>query len=175
MVAPERCSNVSMVPGWHPMVVHFPIALTLTAGLALIAARIVPNASLAETLATIGTWNLCAGAVAALFALATGLAAVLDLEVGAATRAAVSTHVKWAMFTSMALILASVWRAAGSAARSRPSWLFVAVLSAICTALSATGYFGGANVYRYGVGVERAGYADGRPRLEDAGRDRVAP
>jgi uncharacterized membrane protein len=94
------------------MVVHFPIALTLTAGLALIAARIVRNASLAETLATIGTWNLCAGAVAALFALATGLAAVLDLEVGAAARAAISTHVKWAMFTSMALILACVWRAA---------------------------------------------------------------
>ncbi len=147
---------MTFMPAWHPMVVHFPIALTLTAGVTLCAARLVRDESLAATLATIGTWNLCAGAVAALFALGTGLAAVLDLQVSAAARAAISTHVKWAIFTSMALLLTSVWRGAGSAMRSRPSWLFVAVLSAICVALVATGYFGGENVYRYGVGVERA-------------------
>ena len=147
-------ATVSVLPGWHPMVVHFPIALTLSAGAALIAARLVRQDSLAETRAMVGTWNLCAAAVAALFALATGLAGVLDLQVGAAARAAISTHVKWAMFTSMALILVSVWRGAGSAPRARPSWLFVVVLSAICVALSMTGYFGGENVYRYGVGVD---------------------
>ena len=141
-------------PGWHPMVVHFPIALTLSAGVALISARLVRQESLAETLATVGTWNLCAGSVAALFALATGLAGILDLQVGVAARAAIATHVKWAMFTSVALILVSVWRAAGSAARARPSWAFIIVLSAICAALSMTGYFGGQNVYRFGVGVE---------------------
>jgi uncharacterized membrane protein len=146
---------MSLVPGWHPIIVHFPIALTLSAGVALIAARLVRNESLAETLASVGTWNLCAGAVAALFALATGLAGVLDLQVGAAARAAISTHVKWAMFTSMVLVLVSVWRGAGSAPRSRPSWLFVVVLSVTCVALSMTGYFGGENVYRHGVGVER--------------------
>ncbi len=145
-----------MVPGWHPLVVHFPIALTLSGGACLLAARLVRSEPLSETLATIGTWNLCGGAVAALFALGTGLASVLDLQVGAAARVAISTHVKWAMFTSMALLLASVWRGAGSAPGSRPSWLFVAVLSAICVALAATGYFGGENVYRFGVGVERA-------------------
>jgi uncharacterized membrane protein len=147
---------VTLVPGWHPLVVHFPIALTLSAGVALIAARVTRRESLAETLATVGTWNLCAGAVAALFALATGLAGVLDLQVGAAAHDAIATHVKWAMFTSMALVLVSVWRGAGSAPKSRPSWLFVIVLSAVCVALSLTGYFGGENVYRHGVGVERA-------------------
>jgi uncharacterized membrane protein len=146
---------VNLVPGWHPMVVHFPIALTLTAGLSLIAAKVVRSDSLAATLATIGTWNLCIGAVAALFALATGLAGVLDLQVGAAAHAAISAHVKWGIFTALALLLASVWRGAGSAQQSRPSWLFVAVLSAVCVALSATAFLGGENVYRYGVGVER--------------------
>jgi uncharacterized membrane protein len=145
------------MPGWHPMVVHFPIALTLSAGAALLAAKLVHREALAESLATVGTWNLCAGALAALFALATGLAGVLDLQVDAAARAAISTHVKWAIFTSMALLLVSVWRGAGSAPKSRPSWLFVIVLSVICLALAMTGYFGGQNVYRHGVGVERAG------------------
>ena len=138
------------------MVVHFPVALTLTAGLFFIGARVVRSEPSAATFATVGTWNLCIAAVAALFALATGLAAVLDLQVGAAAHAAISSHVKWAMFTSLALLLVSVWRGAGSAQHSRPSWLFVAVLGAICIALSVTAYFGGENVYRYGVGVERS-------------------
>jgi uncharacterized membrane protein len=138
------------------MVVHFPVALTLAAAFFLIAARVVRSEPLAATLATVGTWNLSAAAVAALFALATGLAGVLDLQVDAAAHAAISSHVKWAMFTSLALILASVWRGAGSAQQSRPSWLFVAVLAAICIGQSATAYLGGQNVYRYGVGVERA-------------------
>ena len=144
---------MTIVPGWHPLIVHFPIALTLTAGLALLVAKLARNESLAETLALIATWNLAAGAIAALFALATGLAGVLDLQVGDAARAAISTHVKWAMFTSMALILTAVWRGAGNAPRSRPSWLLVAVLSAVCAAWSVTGYFGGENVYRFGIGV----------------------
>jgi uncharacterized membrane protein len=147
---------MNLLPGWHPMVVHFPIALTLSAGAALIAAKLVRQQPLAETLATVGTWNLCAGGLAALFALATGLAGVLDLHVGPAARAALATHVKWAIFTSLALVLVSVWRGAGSAPRSRPSWLFVIVLCAACVALSLTGYFGGENVYRHGLGVERS-------------------
>jgi uncharacterized membrane protein len=147
---------MTIVLCWHPMVVHFAIALTLSAGAALITAKVVRRESLAETLATVGTWNLCAGAVAALLALATGLAAVLDLHVDDAAHAAISTHVKWAMFTSMALMLVSVWRGAGSAPRSRPSWAFAIVLGAVCVALAFTAYFGGENVFRHGVGVERA-------------------
>jgi uncharacterized membrane protein len=138
------------------LVVHFPIALTLTAGLLLIAAKVVRNDSLAATLATTGTWNLCMGAIAALFALATGLAAVLDIQVGAAAHAAIASHVKWAMFTSLALLLTAVWRGAGNAQQSRPTGLFLLVLALTCMALAVVGYHGGENVYRYGIGVERA-------------------
>lgn len=147
---------MSLEPGWHPLVVHFPIALALTAGLLLAAAKWVRSESLAATLATTGTWNLCIGAVAALFALATGLAAVLDLHVGAAAHASIGTHVKWAMFTSLALLLTAVWRGAGNAQQSRPTGFFLLVLTLTCMALAVVGYHGAQNVYRYGIGVERA-------------------
>jgi uncharacterized membrane protein len=146
---------MSLEPGWHPLVVHFPIALTLTAGLLLIAAKLVRNDVRAATLATIGTWNLCMGAIAALFALATGLAATLDLQVGAAAHASIAAHVKWAMFTTLVLLLTAVWRGAGAAQQSRPSGLFLVVLTVSCLALAVVGYHGGENVYRYGIGVER--------------------
>jgi len=105
--------------------------------------------------ATVGTWNLCLGAVAAVFALGSGLSAVLDLEVSAVVRAAISQHMKWAMFTTLLLVLLAVWRGAGAAPGSRPSWVFIVVLLAATAALGITGYRGGKNVYDYGVGVRK--------------------
>jgi uncharacterized membrane protein len=137
------------------MVVHFPLALVVTAAFVLVAARLLRQERHAATLATVGTWNLCLGALAALFALATGLAAVLDLHVGLAARQALSLHVKWAIFTTLALVLLAVWRGAGVAQESRPSWVFIVVLMAATAALIMTGYRGGQNVYQYGIGVNQ--------------------
>jgi uncharacterized membrane protein len=146
---------MSPLPSWHPLVVHFPIALVLSATALLLAARLLRSESLAASVATVGTWNLCLGAAAALFALGTGLGAVLDLDVSAAARQAISAHLKWAMSTTFLLVLLGVWRGAGSASRSRPSWLFLVVLIAASAALILTGYRGGKNVFEYGVGVRK--------------------
>jgi uncharacterized membrane protein len=135
------------------MMVHFPLALVLTATALLLMARMSRSDQAAATLATVGTWNLCLGAVAALLALATGLGAVIDLHIGAAAHQAISIHLKWAIFTSLALILLAVWRGAGTAAQSRPSWVFIVVLLAASACLVVTGYRGGQNVYRFGIGV----------------------
>jgi uncharacterized membrane protein len=147
-------------PGWHPMVVHFPLALVVTAALFLVAARLLHGRSHAATLAMVGTWNLCLGALTALFALATGLAAALHLDVSLAAHQCVSLHLKWAIFTTLALVLLAVWRGAGTAQESRPSWIFILVLLAATAALIVTGYRGGQNVYRYGVGVHGTGGAE---------------
>jgi uncharacterized membrane protein len=145
---------VSSLP-WHPIVVHFPLALVISAAVFFLAARVLRSDALAANLAIVATWNLCLGAVAAVVALATGLAAVLDLDVGADVHQAISLHLKWAMFTTLLLVLLAVWRGAGTAQPSRPSWLFVIVLTVAAAALIVTGYRGGQNVYDYGVGVKK--------------------
>jgi uncharacterized membrane protein len=144
------------------MVVHFPLALGVTAALLLAAARLLRQGRWSATLATVGTWNLCLGAAAALFALATGLAATLHLQVGPAAHQAISLHFKWAAFTTLALVLLAVWRGAGSAQDSRPTWIFIVVLAAATAALIVTGYRGGQNVYRHAVGVQSAAASDAR-------------
>jgi uncharacterized membrane protein len=137
------------------MVVHFPLALVVTAAALLLAARLVPRDSHAGILATVGTWNLCLGALAALFALGTGLVGVIDLHVGPDARRSISMHAAWALFTSLSLLLLAVWRGAGNGLASRPSWLLLIILLATTGALIFTGYRGGQNVYRYGVGVSQ--------------------
>ena len=125
---------MKLLPGWHPMVVHFPLALVVTAALFLLSARLLRRESYVATLATVGTWNLCLGAFAALLALATGLAATVGLHAGVAAHQSLSAHVKWAIFTTLAL-----------------------VLLAATAALIVTGYHGGQNVYRHGIGVITTG------------------
>jgi len=149
---------------WHPIAVHFPLALVTTGAAALSAARVWERRR--ATLATVGTWNLCLGALGALSALATGLAALASVEIGAAARAAVGLHVKWAVFTAVGVVLAAVWRGAGAFADARPSRWFLGVLWALVAALVMTGYRGGQNVYRYGVGVTRAATAAGPQNRE---------
>jgi uncharacterized membrane protein len=154
---------MNILPGWHPIAVHFPLALVVTATLLLLAARLVRAERYAALLATVGTWNLCLGTLAALVAIGTGLAAVLHVNAGVAAHQAISLHLRWAIFTTLALVLLAVWRGAGSAPESRPSWIFMAVLLASTAALIVTGYRGGENVYRYGVGVQTQGPADRAP------------
>ena len=136
---------------WHPIAVHFPLALVTTGAAALGAARVWTHRS--ATLATVGTWNLVLGALGAMAALATGLVALASVEIGAEAHAAVAQHVKWAIFTTVGLLLLAAWRAAGGAPDARPSRLFLGVLWALVAALIVTGYRGGQNVYRYGVGL----------------------
>jgi uncharacterized membrane protein len=138
---------------WHPMAVHFPLALVATATLVLSLARLKALERHATSLAIVGTWNLCLGALAALVALGTGLAAVIHLQVGVPARLAISVHVKWAIFSTVGLLLLAAWRGAGSAEDSRPSRPFLVLLWAVTATLIVTGYRGGQNVYRYGIGV----------------------
>jgi uncharacterized membrane protein len=137
------------------MVVHFPLALVIVAAVLFVASRLLRSDTLAGTLAIVGTWNLVLGAIAAVVALATGLSAVLDLDVSAPVHQAIGLHLRWALFTTLVLILLAVWRGAGTAQSSRPSWVFLIVLIAAAAALIFTGYRGGKNVYEYGVGVKK--------------------
>jgi uncharacterized membrane protein len=138
---------------WHPMAVHFPLALVATATMVLSLARLEALERYATSLAIVGTWDLCLGALAALVALATGLAAVIHLQVAGPARLAISVHVKWAIFSTIGLLLLAAWRGAGTAEGSRPSRLFLVLLWSVTAALIVTGYRGGQNVYRYGIGV----------------------
>lgn len=148
---------------WHPIAVHFPLALALTGACALSASRFEVLRNQSAALAMVGTWNVCLGAVGAVFAVGTGLAAVVSLHLGPEARAAVALHAKWAVSTSMALLLLAAWRGAGGAPQARPSRWFLTFMWAVAAALVITGFRGGQNVYRYGIGVQTAerGYSLG--------------
>jgi uncharacterized membrane protein len=137
----------------HPMMVHFPLALTITGALCLLCARLLRESPLQGSLAAAGTWNLILGGVSALPTLGSGLGAALHLHLSDGAQYSVSRHVIWAVCTSQLIILLAIWRGVARTSASRPSWLFLAFLFIACAGLIVTGYHGGENVYHYGLGV----------------------
>jgi uncharacterized membrane protein len=149
---------IEILPGWHPIVVHFAIGLLLPATVALCASRLIRERARAETLATVGTWNLVAGAIAAVFAVGTGLAAVFSFSnLPPATAHAISLHFFWGCAAMSVFAVLAVGRVAGIKAQTPPSTIFVVLLLLAAILMCVTGYLGGENVYRYGVGVMRTG------------------
>jgi uncharacterized membrane protein len=141
---------------WHPMLVHFPLALTLTGFLCLLASRLLEPTETRSSLAACGHWNLILGSLAAFLTLGSGLLAAWQLHAyGGGGQYSVSRHMIWAVCTSQLLALLALWRMLANAAKTPPSRLFLALLLVACGGLIVTGYYGGENVYHYAIGVRR--------------------
>jgi uncharacterized membrane protein len=140
---------------WHPMMVHFPLALTLSAFLCLLCSRLLQHRAAQSSLAACGTWNLIIAGVTALLTLGTGLVAAWHLRLHGDAQFSVSRHVIWATCTSQLVVLLALWRALAGAPEATPSRLFLVVLLIACTGFVVTGYYGGENVYHYAIGVHR--------------------
>jgi uncharacterized membrane protein len=138
---------------WHPMMVHFPLALMLTGFLCLLLSRLLQHTPLNVSLAACGTWNLVFAGITVLLTLCTGLAAAWHLQLHGGMQYSVSRHVIWAVCTSQLVVLLGLWRAFGNSVGKTPSLIFLAFALIACIGFIITGYYGGENVYHYGIGV----------------------
>jgi uncharacterized membrane protein len=140
---------------WHPMMVHFPLALTLAGAACLICTNLFKDATLQNSLAFAGTWNLMLGAAAALLTLGTGVAAAWHLTLMDGAQYSVSRHMIGAVCTSQLLAFLALYRALAVAWNSVPSAWFLLFLGIACAGLIVTAYYGGENVYHYALGVAK--------------------
>jgi uncharacterized membrane protein len=141
---------------WHPMMVHFPLALTLTGSACLACVRFLKQTTWRDSLAYCGSWNLILGATSALLTLATGLLAVAHLVVlPGGAQYSLSRHMIWAVCSGQLVALLAMWRALGVKWNSVPSLWFLVFLSLACVGLMVTGYYGGENVYHHALGVAK--------------------
>jgi uncharacterized membrane protein len=137
----------------HPMMVHFPLALTLTGFFCLLLSRLLQHKPLHTSLAACGTWNFIIAGITALLTLGTGLVAVWHLRLHGEMQYTVSRHVIWATCTSQLVVLLGLWRALAISPGSTPSRLFLVLAFIACAGFIVTGYYGGENVYHYAIGV----------------------
>jgi uncharacterized membrane protein len=152
---------MNLLPGWapnlHPLVVHFPIALLLTAaGLDVVGWALRCNRSLrfvATALYVLGTLAIVAAYV-------TGRAAAGTIWLPGMAHLAVKEHWDWAfralwfftILTAVRLLL--LWRVR---ADPRPALIALLTLAGLLgtVLVGETGDRGGRLVYQHGVGVAR--------------------
>jgi uncharacterized membrane protein len=146
---------IDIIPNWHPVWVHYPIALLTIATLLMILSSLRSAAPWAHTLTQVARWNLLIGGAALLPTLISGHLAYGSVLHDSAGHDAMHRHMSAAWTTTLlflpALILA--WRERSRAVGASAPVLLLMVLGT--TVLSATAWLGAENVYRHGIGVER--------------------
>ena len=137
---------------WHPIFVHFTVAL-LVASLALfVAALVFKDKPWRASALAAAWWNLWLGAGATVLTVAAGLVAYQSVgSHGDGAHAAMDTHRAWALATALPFLVLALWSV--RLPRERVALPFVAALAVATVMLGITGWMGGALVYEHGVGV----------------------
>ena len=154
MAAPTtQPSAWPIIPNFHPIVVHFPIALTIIAFLLSIAAYARRSLPISAQLAAAGHFTLWLAAIGAATAVLFGWLAYNSVNHDDAGHAAMLLHRSWAVPTAIGLILLASWDAWKYRVNELISVPMLFVLFLLSQSIAVTGWLGGEVVYRHGIGV----------------------
>lgn len=141
-----------IIPNWHPLFVHFTVALvSLATG--LFAVTPFMKSPLKEQWRTVARWNLWFGAG---FTIITGLAGLYAYNTVAhdtPSHAAMTEHRNWAIVTITLILSLAIWSIIRVRRNQALGTVFIAVMVITGGVLAVTAWHGGEVVYRYGLGV----------------------
>lgn len=144
----------------HPIIVHAPLALWVTVPVLYAMARQSAASPQAQLYAAAGTINLLIGTVASVLAMLSGVLAVSGLSVVGMAQGTLSRHIAWGVATSFVYLCITLLRTVGRPIGDLPGRWLVVALFLVTLPVVATGYYGGQNVYRFGLGVDLATATD---------------
>lgn len=144
---------IEIIPNWHPILVHFTIALFATSTGLFFVGSIFSNKSWGDTLLRVAHVNLWIGAAITILTLLAGWDAYNTVTHDAPSHAAMTDHKNWAFATAALFGVVSVWSLLTNRKTVRVGKLFLLTILVAATLLATTGYKGGEVVYRYGLGV----------------------
>jgi len=140
---------------WHPVFVHFSIALLTVATGFYLLASIFRNAPLRRQWITVAEWNLWTGFGFAVATLLLGWLAFNTVSHDSdAVHELMEAHALLALITGAGFAILTAWSVWHRKSGTYPSWLFVGLMLICFGLLTVTGWRGGDLVYRHGLAVE---------------------
>jgi uncharacterized membrane protein len=149
---------IEIIPNWHPIFVHFTVALGSAAvGFYFLAylfnhVRIIPKVLPAE-LEIVARWCLWSAALVSIITVLAGLYAFNTVRHDAISHVAMTDHRNWALSTAGAILLVAMWSGWRYYKRRAPNLLFILALLIVQGLLLSTAWRGAELVFRYGLGV----------------------
>ncbi|RKZ75514.1 MAG: hypothetical protein DRR19_29285 [Candidatus Parabeggiatoa sp. nov. 1] len=144
---------IEIIPNWHPIFVHFTVALLSTAVGFFLLAWIAGKKPIQKQCLVVAHWNLWLGTGFAVITAIAGWFAYNSVAHDALSHAAMSEHRNWALGTLALLLPLTLWawwnHHTGKTIQV-PFLVFALVLLGL---LLSTAWHGGELVYRYGIGV----------------------
>ena len=146
---------IDIIPNWHPIWVHFAIALLITSAclFLMFGWRSSQTSGRANAL-IVARWTLRLGAIAAIGALLTDYLASGSVTHDDVSHANMMVHRNWA-FATTAIFLVTLLIDYMKQNETRVSMLSILLLVSGSVTLAITGLEGAENVYQYGLGVQR--------------------
>jgi uncharacterized membrane protein len=144
---------IEIIPNWHPVFVHFPIAFATAAVFFFTAAQLFKEKSWAAQSLLTGRWMLWSAAIFACIAVVFGWFAYNSVDHDEAGHLAMTAHRNWALVAVGVLVMLAaldVWLRRFTAAT--PSG-FLALLVVSWLLIINAAWHGGEVVYRHGLGV----------------------
>lgn len=144
---------IEIIPNWHPILVHFTIALLSTSvGLFLLAALLKTHRWREQWL-SVANWNLWIGAGFAILTALAGWDAYNTVAHDTPSHAAMTDHRNWALATLAIFLVLAAWSIVRHRAKKLPDLPFLIIAVIAGGLLMSTGWHGAEAVYRYGLGV----------------------
>ncbi len=144
---------IEIIPNWHPIFVHFTVALLSTSLGLFILATVLGKKGIDEPLIIVARWNLWIGALISIITVAAGWYAYNTVAHDTPSHLAMTEHRNLAMITFALMIPLAIWSFITFRKQQQPAITFVAAFLVVGGLLGATAWHGGEVVYRYGLGV----------------------
>ncbi len=145
----ETKTMIEIIPNWHPVFVHFTVAL-LSVSLALFVLNLAVKS---EQAAVVAKWTLWMGAGISLLTLAAGIYAYNTVAHDTPSHEAMTLHKDLALITLVLLVPVVVWSVVAERKGQELGAAFVILFLLAGGMLASTAWHGGEVVYRYGIGV----------------------
>ncbi len=156
---------IEIIPNWHPIFVHFTVALLSIAVVTHLLSLLMAGSEMGRQLIIVSRWNLRIGVGITLLTAAAGWYAYNTVAHDTPSHLAMIEHRNLAIATVAIFLGIAVWEYLLSRSGKVKNLLLSAVLVIAAGLLLTTAWHGAELVYRYGLGVMSL------PKAENDGHD----